>query len=326
MGFSQRTPQVGNRNRRRRNVVPDTMASSQPTPGVGNLNMNGYRHDLVPDDIGSASGMQADKSGSSQTLATHQASRRSQSQGPGETGVLSRPPKRPRRTTIQTRANIEPETEPDRQAHLETVHLSDDSSDEYQNPCNADETGLEPVIDVDTSKISKGTTSGYGHRPQASRRQGNGQQPVVRISTTSGSQEVPLVRQTPANCRRIIHDRGNSPPTFLSSSVGYSSPLATFSGTTSDVRSSSLVGESGIRRPRRPRPATDLWRNTVTGAEVTILEQAMELMLQYTLFDNPLPNPVALTSQRYMVWGKALETISDAGNIELSEESVKQVS
>ena len=46
-------------------------------------------------------------------------------------------------------------------------------------------------------------------------------------------------------------------------------------------------------------------------------------MLRYTPFDNPLPNPVALTSQIYTVWGKALETI---GNIEPSEESVKQVS
>ena len=52
----------------------------------------------------------------------------------------------------------------------------------------------------------------------------------------------------------------------------------------------------------------------------------MVLMLRYTLFDNPLPNPVALTSPIYPVWGKALETISDAGNIEPFEVSVKQVS
>ena len=43
-------------------------------------------------------------------------------------------------------------------------------------------------------------------------------------------------------------------------------------------------------------------------------------------FDNLLPNTVALTSQIYTVWGMALETISGAGNIEPSEESVKQVS
>jgi len=154
MGSSQPTPRLGNLNGHRRDVVPDTMASSQPTPRVGNLNMNRRRRDVVPDPIGSGSGMQADQSGSSQTLLTHQPSRQSQSPGPGETGVLARPPKRPRRTTIQTRANIEPEAEPDRQGHLETVPLSDDSSDEYHNPCKADETGSETEIDVDASDIS----------------------------------------------------------------------------------------------------------------------------------------------------------------------------
>jgi len=134
MGSSQPSPRVGNLNGRRRNVVPDTMASSQPAPRVGNLNMNGRRRDVVPDPIGSGSGMQADESGSSQTLLTHQPSRRSQSPGPGEPGVLAGPSKRPRRMTIQTGANIEPEAEPDGQGHLQTVHLSDDSSDEYQNP------------------------------------------------------------------------------------------------------------------------------------------------------------------------------------------------
>jgi len=235
MGSSQPTPRVGNLNGRRRNLVPDTMASSQPAPRVGTLNMNGRRRDVVPDPIGSGSGMQADKSGSSQTLLTHQPSHRSQSPGLGETGVLARPPKHPRRTTIQTRSNIEPEAEPDGQGYLETVHLSDDSSDEYRNPCNADETGSETEIDVDATDISEGTTSGRHHRSQASRRQGKGQQPMVRISTTSESQEVPLVRRTPANRGRIIRGRAYSPPTFLSSSMGYSSPLATHSGTTSGV-------------------------------------------------------------------------------------------
>jgi len=246
-GSSQPTPRVGNLNGGRRDVVPDTMASSQPAPRVGNLNMNGRRRDVVPDPIGSGSGIQADESGSSQTLLTHQPSRRSQSPGPGETGVLARPPKRPRRTTIQTRANIEPEAEPDGKGHLETVNLSDDSSDEYQNPGNADETGSETEIHVDACDISEGTTSGRHHRSQASRRQGNGQRPMVRISTTSGSQEVPRVRRTPAYCGRIICGSAYSPPTFLSSSVGYSSPLATHSGTTSGVRSSSPVGEPGIQ-------------------------------------------------------------------------------
>jgi len=95
MGSSQPTPRVGNLNGRRCDVVPDTMADSQPAPRVGNLNMNGRRRDVVPDPIGYGSGMQADESGSSQKLLTHERSRRSQSPGPGETGVLARPPKRP---------------------------------------------------------------------------------------------------------------------------------------------------------------------------------------------------------------------------------------
>jgi len=326
MASSQPTPGVGNLNVRRRNVVPDTMASGQPAPRVDYLNMNQHTRDVVPDPIGSGSGMQADESGSSLTFVTHQPSRRSQSPGPGETWVLSRPPKRPPITTIQTRANIEPEAEPDRQRHLATVYLSDDSSDEYQNPCNADETGSETEMDVDTSDISEGTTSGRCHRSQASCCQGNGQLPIVRISTTSGSREVPLVRPTPGNGGRLIRGRAYCPPTFLSSRVGYSSPLATHTGNTSGVRSSSPVGELGIPPPGWPRLATDSRRNTVTGARGTILEQVIALMLLYTLFDNPLPNPVALTSKIYTVWGMAQETISDAGNIDPSEESVKQVS
>jgi len=103
--------------------------------------MNGRRGDVVPALIGSRSVMQADEAGRSQTLVTNQQSCRSQSSGLGESGVLARQPKHLHRTTIQTRANKEPETDPDRPGHLETVHLSDHSSDEYQNPCHADETG-----------------------------------------------------------------------------------------------------------------------------------------------------------------------------------------
>ena len=52
----------------------------------------------------------------------------------------------------------------------------------------------------------------------------------------------------------------------------------------------------------------------------------MTLMLMFTIFDNPLPKAVTLTFQVYILWGKALDEISDDGNIETSEESVKQVS
>ena len=64
----------------------------------------------------------------------------------------------------------------------------------------------------------------------------------------------------------------------------------------------------------------------MTGPERAILEGAITVMLRSTLLDNPLPNAVTWTSQVYILWGKALDEISDAGNIEPAEESVKQVS
>ena len=57
----------------------------------------------------------------------------------------------------------------------------------------------------------------------------------------------------------------------------------------------------------------------MTGLEPVILERAMTVMLRCTLFDDPLPNAVTLTSQVYILWGKALDEISDAGDIEPSD-------
>ena len=128
----QPTSRVGNLNGRRRDVVPSSIGSSQPTPRVGNLVRR--RPDVV-DSVGSGLGTQQNETGSSQTttLRSRQPSHQSPSPSPNEDNVQSRPSKGPRRTTIQTREFIEPEMEPDGQAHLETVRLSDDSSDEYQN-------------------------------------------------------------------------------------------------------------------------------------------------------------------------------------------------
>ena len=212
--------------------------------------------------------------------------------------------------------------EPDRQAHLETVRLSDDSSDAYHNPDNPEETDSETELDSETLDIAEGAASRRRDLPQAA----DNRRMTVRISTTSGSQEVAPVNRTPAAHRRIIRVRPYSPPTFPSSSVGqYSSPLGIRSATASGVRSLSPVED-----PDTPRhgiwPAIESRRNTVTGPERAILERAMTLMLRCTLFDDPLPNAVTLTSQVYILWGKALDEISDAGNIEPSEESVKQVS
>jgi len=62
------------------------------------------------------------------------------------------------------------------------------------------------------------------------------------------------------------------------------------------------------------------------GAEGAVIARAKGLILQYTLFDEPLPGPVALTPQVHRVWLQALNHISDRGNIEASEASVKFVS
>jgi len=49
-------------------------------------------------------------------------------------------------------------------------------------------------------------------------------------------------------------------------------------------------------------------------------------MLQYTLYVNPLPNPVALTSEVYSVWSRAQDEIAYAGNIERSSKCIDIVS
>ena len=64
--------------------------------------------------------------------------------------------------------------------------------------------------------------------------------------------------------------------------------------------------------------------NNLTGQNC--YTRAKGLILLYTLFDEPLPGPVGLTTQVHRVWLQALNQISDAGNIEASEESVKVVS
>ena len=63
-------------------------------------------------------------------------------------------------------------------------------------------------------------------------------------------------------------------------------------------------------------------RNTVTGVVGEILGVAKDLTLQYTLYVNPLPNPVALTSEVHSVWSRAQDEIADAGNIKPSSKSI----
>jgi len=56
--------------------------------------------------------------------------------------------------------------------------------------------------------------------------------------------------------------------------------------------------------------------------EGEILGVAKDLMLQYTLYVNPLLNPVALMSEVHSVWSHAQDEPPDAGNIELLSKSI----
>jgi len=62
------------------------------------------------------------------------------------------------------------------------------------------------------------------------------------------------------------------------------------------------------------------------GAEGAVVSWAKRLILLYTLFDQPLLGPVALTIEVRRVWLQGLNHISDTGNVEASEESVKLAS
>ena len=67
-------------------------------------------------------------------------------------------------------------------------------------------------------------------------------------------------------------------------------------------------------------------RNTVTGVAGEILRVAKHLMLQYTLYVNPLLNSVALMSEVHSVWSRAQDEIADTGNMEPSSKSIDIVS
>ena len=118
-----------------------------------------------------------------------------------------------------------------------------------------------------------------------------------------------------------------APPVPVSSNVArYSAPLATHIPTTSGDRGSSPAGESSTLHDE------DIWLNTLsrgnstTGVEAAVVKRAKALILWYTLFVNPLPGPVTLTSQVHHAWLEAIDHISDAANMEVSEEKVKIVS
>ena len=238
--------------------------------------------------------------------------------------------KRARRSTLQTTAYSQPEGEPDAQEQIATVRLSNESSDDYQKSHRSDETESDTEPDAEDNDVpDDDTESGSCHRSRtADTRQANTPVSTVRVSTPSGSQGAAQGVRTQAARPGIIQGGAYTPPAFTSSSVPpYSSPLATHSPTTCEVRSSSPPSHpNNHQHEHHIWPDTNSRRNTATGAVAAVIVRAKTLLPWYTLFVNPLPAPAVLMSDVHRVWPKALEDIFDAGNIEPSVASIKIVS
>ena len=297
---------------------------SQPIPRVGN--QNGHRRDIVQDDNVPRSGMQPIESGSS-----HRALSTSQNSSPPPNGrhLLAWPAKCPHRGTLHTVAYNQHEADQDKdgQQRTETFHLSDNSCDEYQNSHVSNDTELDTEPDTYENDIPDGATSVTRGQSRTREKQIYNRISTVPISTTSGSQEATLIRRTPAPRACIIRSSVYTAPTISLSGVShYSSPLATPRTTTLVVRCSSPPGDQSTPRHEHIWPDTNSRRNTATSAEAAVVARAKGPFLLYTLFDEPLPGPVALMTEVHRVWLQALNHISDTGNIEASEESVKLVS
>jgi len=206
---------------------------------------------------------------------------------------------------------------------MEPVPLSDDSSDEYQMSHQGDETEQDTKPEGANLSGADETTPRRRRGPRLVETHGNHRPRTLRISTNSGSQEAAIVPRMPAARVTITPGRPLSPATFPSSSVAQdASPLGVPSTTTSGIRSSSPPGKPSTRGTVSVRHVINSRRNTVTDVEGAILGVAKDLMPQYTLYVNPLPNPVALTSEVHSVWSGAQDEIPDAGNIEPSSKSI----
>ena len=73
-------------------------------------------------------------------------------------------------------------------------------------------------------------------------------------------------------------------------------------------------------------PGTKSQGNIAIGAEADVITRAKTLIHRYILFVNPIPAPATLMSEVHRSWLNALDDISDAGNIEASDASLKLVS
>jgi len=307
----QRTSRVGNLERRRRDAIPPQRGPVSVTRRTESGSSHSTR--TLPAESSSSHGTQSSGCSSSPPQTTRH--------------PTSRPVKHARRRSLQTTAYSEPEREPDAQQQIATVRLRDETSDEYENSRRSHETESDTEPDAEDNDVPDDDTgSGSHHRSQtADRRQANTAVATARVSTTGGSQGAAQVGCTKAAPPRIIQGGAYTPPAFTSSSAPpYSSPLATHSATTSGVPSAIPPSHADNQHhDYHIWPHTNSRRNTATWAEAAVIVRAKTVILWYTLFRNPLPAPAILMSEVHRVWLKALENISNAGNIEPSVASIK---
>jgi len=174
----------------------------------------------------------------------------------------------------------------------------DNSRDENEDSGGSDQTESDTDLAAEDDDIPDATGAGQRHRSRTADKQTNNTVLTVRVSTTSGSQKAALIRRTPAARGGITPGRAYTPPVLPSSSVArYSSPLATHSATTSGFRSSSPAGESSTPHSEDIWPGTHSRRNTARGVEAAVVMWAKALILWYTLFVDPHPGPITLTSE-----------------------------
>jgi len=176
-------------------------SSSQPTARIANQDR--HRCDIVPVDKAPRSGTQPPESGS--THSAHSGARKS---SPPQIVrcLLARQAKRARRDTLHTVAYNDHEDDQDKdgQQITEIFHLSDDSSDEYQNSHLSDQNELDTEPDTDENDNTDGTRSISRDQSRAGEKQTHNRVSTVQISTSSGLQEAAIVRRTPAAPVRII--------------------------------------------------------------------------------------------------------------------------
>jgi len=77
--------------------------------------------------------------------------------------------------------------------------------------------------------------------------------------------------------------------------------MATHRATTSEVRHASPKGEQATLGYEHIWPETNSQRNTAMRADGAVVARAKGLILLYSLFDEPLPGSVALTTQVHRV-------------------------